>query len=208
MKTLLLLATCIILVGCGRQSESHREVADKAEAGERDGAVSRESSLRWATANRREIESAVNEWTRNKIEDTKKSEALSPEVEEKIRQFEALQSELTRRQMESMRMRLPLPPGTGAASPDKEYEALANRVAEAKAPIADILDRRNRLASQYREQFATEKLIAEYAKDRFDLVVDSSDSRFSRSAVLYHKTGEVLDITDGVIRLFNEKAKP
>jgi hypothetical protein len=51
-------------------------------------------------------------------------------------------------------------------------------------------------------------LIAEYVKDRFDLVVDSSDERYSRSAVLYRTTGEVLDITDAVIKLFKEKAKP
>jgi hypothetical protein len=54
-------------------------------------------------------------------------------------------------------------------------------VAAAKAPLADILERRSRQASQYRGQFSTESLIAEYAKDRFDLIVDSSDERMCSS---------------------------
>ena len=44
-------------------------------------------------------------------------------------------------------------------------------------------------------------------KDRFDLVVDSSDERFSHSAVLYRTSGEVLDITEGIIKLFKERTK-
>jgi len=44
--------------------------------------------------------------------------------------------------------------------------------------------------------------------DRFDLVVDSSDEHLSRSAVLYRRTGEVLDLTDAIIKLFQEKPKP
>jgi len=39
-------------------------------------------------------------------------------------------------------------------------------------------------------------------------VVDSSDERMSRSAVLYRTNGEAQDITDGVIKLFREKSKP
>ena len=58
------------------------------------------------------------------------------------------------------------------------------------------------------QEFSTESLIAEYARGRFDLVVDSSDEHMSRSAVLYRTNSEVLDITDGVLKLFREKAKP
>ena len=209
MKIHLLLATCLILVGCGRREESQREVLGKLQAIKSELASKRPDTVRWAFANKRTIESAVLQWSRNKMEEAKKSEALSPEVEEKIRQFEALQSELMRKQMDSMRMRLPPRAfASEVSTPDKDYEALSNRVAAAKAPIAEILDRRNRQASQYREQFSTDKLIAEYVKDRFDLVVDSSDEHFSRSPVLYRTTGEVLDITDGIIKLFQEKAKP
>ncbi|MDB6110261.1 MAG: hypothetical protein JWR69_2011 [Pedosphaera sp.] len=143
------------------------------------------------------------------MEEAKKTEALSPEIEEKIRQYEALQTDLLHKQMDAMRLRLP--PRASASevpTPDGDYEALSKRVAEAKVPIADIVDRRSRQASQYRDQYSTDKLIAEYVKDRFDLIVDSSDERFSRSAVLYRTTDEVLDITDGIIKLFKEKTKP
>ena len=207
MKTYLLLAACLILAGCGRQEENHREVLGKLEAIKSDLA-SKRADVRWAFANKREIESAVFQWSRDKMEESKNTEALSPEIEEKVRQYEALQSELFRKQMESMGARLPPRPGAPSSpAPDKNYEALSNRVAEAKAPIADILDRRSKQASQYRNSYSADKLVAEFAKDRFDLVVDSSDERYSRSAVLYRKTDEVMDVTEGVIKLFKEKTK-
>jgi hypothetical protein len=142
-----------------------------------------------------------------KIEEAKKSETLSPEMEEKVRQYEALNSELMRKRIDGIRNR---PPGfgpSGATPSDPDYEALANRVAEAKGPVAEIIDRRNRQSSQFRAEFTADKLVSEYAKGRFDLVVDSSDHVFSKSAVLYRTTGEALDVTDAVIKLFKEKAK-
>jgi hypothetical protein len=192
----------LLLAGCSRQEQTHREEATK------DTAAKGPEPVRWAFANKREIDSAISQWSRTKMEDFKKSEALPPEKEEQVRRYEALQSELMRKQMEAMRRRFPPPPGAPGPAPDRDYETLSNQVAEARAPIADIVDRRSRQASQYREQFTADKLVGEYAKDRFDLVVDSSDQVFSRSAVLYRTSGEVLDITDGVIKLFKEKAKP
>jgi hypothetical protein len=209
MKIYTLLATCLILATCGCQDRSDREVLDKLDAIKSELATQRGGTVRWAFANKREIESAISQWSRNKMEEVKKSEALAPETEAKVRRYEALQTELLHRQVEAMRFRLPPRPGAPETSqPDKEYEALASQAAEAKAPIAELLDRRSRQATQFRDQFSTDKLIAEYVGDRFDLIVDSSDERFSRSAILYRTTGEVLDITDGVIKLFGEKAKP
>jgi hypothetical protein len=198
MRTYLLLTTCLILVGCSRQEESHRGV--KSKGGD---------AVHWAFANKREIDSAIIQWSRDKMEEVKKADALSPQIEEQIRQYEAMQTELMHKKMEARGIRLPQRAGVPETPASNEsYEALSNRVAEARAPIADIVDRRNRQATQYRGQYSTEKLIAEYVKDRFDLVVDSSDERFSRSAVLYRTTDEVLDITDGIIKLFKEKTKP
>ena len=211
MRTYLLLATCLILVGCGRQDESQREVLGELETIKSELASKRVDPVRWAFANKRDIDSAISQWSRDKMEEVKRAEALTPEVEEKVRQYETLQAELLRKRMDTMGFRLPPPPralGSEAPPADKDYEALSNRIAEAKAPIADILERRARQASQYRDQYSTDKLIAEYVKGRFDLVVDSSEERFSRSAVLYRTTGEVLDITDGVIKLLKEKVKP
>jgi chromosome segregation ATPase len=209
MRTYLLLATCLILVGCGRQDESQREVLGKLETIKSELASKRADPVRWAFANKRDIDSAISQWSRDKMEEVKRAEALSPEVEEKVRQYETLQDELMRKRMETMGLKLP-PRALGSEAPpvDKDYEALSKRVAEAKAPIADILERRARQASQHRDQYSTDKLIAEYVKGRFDLVVDSSEERFSRSVVLFRIAGEVLDITDGVIKLFKEKAKP
>jgi hypothetical protein len=209
MKTYLLLAACLILTGCGQQQQSNHEVLGKLEAIQKDLVTRRAEPVHWAFANKREIDSALFQWSRDKMEEVKKSEALPAETEQKIRQYEALQMQLTQKEMEARGFQLPPRAGSlDASAPDETYAALSNRVAAARAPVADILERRSHQASQYRARFSTEKLIAEYAQGRFDLIVDSSDERMSRSAVLYRTNGEVLDITDGVIKLFTEKTKP
>jgi hypothetical protein len=78
---------------------------------------------------------------------------------------------------------------------------LAKKVAEAKEPVAAIVDRRNRQAAQIREKYSVDRLAAEYAKGRYDLVVDSNEK------VLYRSAGEVPDITEGIITFLIEKAK-
>jgi hypothetical protein len=198
MKTYLLLTTCLILTGCSRQASVHRE-AKSEQTGE---------SVRWAFANKSTISTAIYVWSRDKMEEAKKAEKLSPEVEDQIRQYEVLAAELNKKEME-MRMSGSFPaqrPGSAAPTGDKDYDALTQKVAEAKAPIADIIDRRSQQSMQYYSQYTTEKLVAEYVTNRFDLVVDSSSP--SGSAVLYRKSDEVLDITDGVIKLFKEETKP
>jgi len=209
MKTYLLLAACLILVGCERHEQSNRELLGQLEAIKSQLATKPADTMHWAFANKREIDSAVFQWSRDKMEEVKKSEALPPETEQKIVQYEALQMQLVHKEMEGRGFKLA--PRIGAvevSAPDETYEALSNRVAAAKAPLVEILERRNRRASQFRGQFSAESLIAEYVKDRFDLVVDSSDERMSRSPVLFRTNGEVLDITDGIIKLFKEKTKP
>ena len=203
-----MLATCLFLAGCGRQEQNQREVISKLNAITSDLSKSL-APVRWATANKSEITTFIYKCSRDKVEQIKKSDALPPETEAKVLDYEALRMELRRMGVSSPMRRMPLPPGPGQTEPppaDKEYEALSKRVTEAKAPIAAIVDRRERQAAQYREQFSIERLIAEYAKDRFDLVVDSSDDRFSRSAVLYRTAGEVMDITEGIIALMKVKA--
>ncbi len=211
MKIHLLFAACLILVGCGRREQSNAEILGKLEIIQSE-LTKHGGAVRWAFANKSEIDSAIFKWSRDKMEEVKKSEALPPEMEQKIQQYEVLQSQLMRKEMEARGFKLPVRAvreGTPEVSvPDESYEVLSNRVAAAKAPLADILEQRKRQASQYRGQFSAEKLIAEYVKDRFDLVVDSSDERMSWSAVLYRTTGERMDITQAVIGLFKEKAKP
>ena len=206
MKNSLLFAACLILIGCGRQDKGQREILARLDAITSQLASNRTATVRWAFANKREIDSLVFQWSRSKSEDLKKGEALSPEIEQQVRQYESLHGELIRKQADSLRARLPTRLGAPEASgPDADYLALSNRVREAKAPIADVIDRRNRQAADFRDQYSAEKLVAEYARDKFDLVVDSSNEQFSRSSVLYRTNGEVLDITDGVIKLLKEK---
>jgi hypothetical protein len=204
MKAYLLFAACLILAGCSWQKQSQREVLTQLDVIKSELASKRAETPRWAFANKQQIDSAIFQWRRLRMEDIKKAEALAPEIEEKVSQYEALQGELTRKRMDLMRARFPAGPRTPEASaPDGDLQTLSNRVAEARAPIADIIERRNREAAQIRGDYSAEKLVSEYARDRFDLVVDSS--MISRSAVLYRTDGEVLDITDGVIELFRQK---
>src|SRR4051794_19169335 len=104
----LLFTACFVLVGCSRQSEEHREMlgalaAVKSELASRQGVP-----VRWAVASKHEIETAIFRWSREKMEAVKKTEALSPEIEAKVLQFESLQAELMRKKMEMMGVRLPL----------------------------------------------------------------------------------------------------
>ena len=58
------------------------------------------------------------------MEEIKKAEALSPEIEERISQYETLQSELTRKRMDLMNARFPGRPGIPEASAvDREFQS-------------------------------------------------------------------------------------
>lgn len=165
--------------------------------------------MRWAVADKREIESAINAWSEGKIEAAIKAEKLSADEAEKLRQYEAVDTQL----MELLTRRsLNINPATGRPWPsetDAQAEKeLRERLAQARAPIAPILDRRDRLAAQFRKQYNAEQLTAEYVKDRFDLVIDSSEMHSSISPVLYRRPGEALDITEGILKLFKEKTQP
>jgi hypothetical protein len=208
MRGYLLLGVCLLITGCGRGMEGNRDVLNQLAAIKSDLAT-RENPLRWAVANKKEIDSAISSWSHDKLEEFKKSENLSPEMTEKVHQYETLKGELIHKQMESFRVRMskhayPLEP---TPSDDPEYDALAKRVADARMPVAEIMDRRDHQSAEYQHQYATEVLIAEYAKDRFDLVIGAADEPYTHTGVLYHKSAEVIDITEGVIRLLKEKTK-
>jgi hypothetical protein len=204
MKRNYLLAISLILSGCSIQTNSNREVMARLDALQVELAA-KPAQPRWAVANKREIDSAITQWSMARQEDAKKSESLTPEMQEKLVHYDSLQGELMRMQMKLMRNNFPGPYGHESIETNADYAALSKRVAEAKEPVAEIIQRRDRLSSELRNQYKADDLIAEYAKDRFDLVVDSSDAGFSRSGVLYQEGGEVTDITEGVLKLFREK---
>src|SRR5690606_2498366 len=113
--------------------------------------------VRWATAKKRDIDFAIFQRSRETLEKFKKSEALSPEIEAQIAEYEALKSELQKKESGNGLRTIPtrtlrLAPGAdpGPLPPvDPEIEALSKKVVEAKAPIAAIVDRRNRKAVEY-----------------------------------------------------------
>src|SRR5437660_8945642 len=101
MKRYTLLTTCLVLVGCGRQDQNHREVLGKLEIIQSELATNRGDTVRWAFANKRQIDTAIFQWSRDKMEEVKKAERLSPKIEEKILKYEALQTELKRKGMDA-----------------------------------------------------------------------------------------------------------
>lgn len=201
-----MLATCLVLAGCGKQDNTSREVLTKLDSLKSELTAHQGQPVRWATASKRQIESAISEWTRIKTDEANNSETLTPEQREQIRSYEALSSELMQKRMAQRRFPGMMPPGDPInPEADKDYQALSQKVEAAKAPIADLLERRSRLYSQLNDRYKPETLIAEYAKNRFDLVIDVSEMSFNRSSVLFSRSGEALDITDGVIQLFKAK---
>jgi len=211
----MLLAMSVILVGCERQEPQDREILINLEALKHELATNQATSPRWAVVRRNDIQFAIDRWSQDRIEAAKAVETLPPEQAEKLREYESLNNQL-------MRIGMPRPygspmhinPATGYpqsvadTNQEAQYEALSIRVETARAPIASILARRDREAEQIRHQYTSDKLIAEYVGDRFDLVIDSSWISSMNSPILYQKNPEVVDITDGVLKLFQEKTRP
>jgi hypothetical protein len=194
MKIPILLATCVILVGCERQEPQDREILNNLEALKHEFATNQSTSPRWAVVRRNDIQFAIDRWSQDRIEAAKTAETLSPEQATKLSEYESLNNQL-------MRIRMPRPyaspmqinPATGYpqsvadTNQEAQYEALSIRVEAARAPIASILDHRNREAEQIRHQYSPDKLVAEYVTDRFDLVIDSSWIGSMNSPILYQK---------------------
>jgi hypothetical protein len=162
----------------------------------------RTNSVRWAFANKTEIDTAISQWSIERMEEVKKAEQLSPQVEDAIRKYEMLQSELTRKQMEARGFRMPQRIGiTEDPAAGMDIETLSKKVADMRAPIAEILERRDHQSAEYRAQYSTDRLITEYVGNRYDLVVDTAGK------VLYRSAGEVPDITEGILAFFREKTR-
>lgn len=206
MKMLpILLVICVILVGCERQESQDR---------------GRPTSLRWAVAKRSDIQFAIDRWSQDRIAEATSNEKLSPEQAAQMKEYESLNDQLMRfrRPMPytfPMRMSpvaggpfvqsTPMPSPTEDTNREAQYEALLERVGQARAAIQPTLNRRDQEAQQIRRQYTPDKLVAEYVGDRFDVVVDSSYANSMNSPILYQKSPEVVDITDGVLKLLEEK---
>lgn len=215
MKISFLLALCLTVSIChGQEANNQSDILRRLEAVEKE-LKKAQPPVRWATADKSKISTAIYVWTQEKLAQSRAAEALPPEIETKVNEYEKLRTELMYRGsgIRAIPSR-PLRVSAGSAFPvpqpqvappltesEKETEALAKRVAEAKAAVADIIERRERLAAQLRAQYTVENLTAEFAKDRYEVVVDT------REKVIFQSTDYAPDITEGVLALFKEKTK-
>jgi len=210
IRNALVCGICAILVGCRLPEQQDREILSSLKTIKDELATNRPSSIRWAFADRRVIESAIESWSQEQIEKAMRAEVVSAEEAEKLKQYETLSNELGRMQYPNPtyinHLGLPMTSGIDT-NKQSEYDALSARVAQARVPVASVLDRRDREAERIRKQFTPDELTAEYVGDRFDLVVDSSDSNSYRTVLLYRSSGEAVDITDGILKLFKQKTK-
>jgi hypothetical protein len=213
MKPIAFLLTALLLAGCGKHDAADREVLKQLDGLKSELKNQQNQPVRWATANKREIESAINEWGRAKADEAKEKETLTHKQKDDLHNYETLQNELNQKRgygsfFPGRPFASAIDPQTGrpvASEESDAVKALSQQVDEARALVDDILQHRYQIERQYNNQYNVEELVAEYAKDRFDLVVDSSEASFNRSSVLYSHVGESLDITEGVIKLFKEK---
>ena len=93
MKMLYVFAVSLALVGC-RQGDGQQEVVNRLKALETEMAKQRPVPLRWAFADRAKIKEAIQARAREKVEELKKVENLSPEMATKLAEYEALNREL------------------------------------------------------------------------------------------------------------------
>ncbi len=237
MKRCLLLVLCLAAAGC-RQEDHQAEVLARLKTLEAELAK-RPVPVRWAYADKSRIQAAIYARTREKLADLKRADALPPEVEAQVAQYEALHWQLIKPRRKPSTAppsravpdllppkqlsvsHAPISPSappiqSPTASPalptteELDYEALAKRVVDAKAPVAAIVERRAAFATKYHSPQFLEQLVADYVKEKehYDVVVDSSNESLFSRPVLYRTAAEVPDITEGVIKLFQAREKP
>jgi hypothetical protein len=214
MKTYLLLATCLVLVGCNQGEDRQNEIIKKLDSLKSDlvsaGTINTNPPpLRWASANKSDISTVIYQWTAAKAEEAKAAEKLSPDVKAKVAEYEALAGQLNQMRMRNpmLFMARPIRPGQTPEEPtaaQKDYDELTKKVEEAKLPIADVIDKRARESMKLNQKYSVESIVAEYAKGKYDLVVDSG---YGGRGYLYSSSGDVVDITQSVINYFNDKQK-
>jgi len=209
MKLSLLLTACLLLAGCCHETDRSVEVLSKLDALKselgKQPTPTPVATVRWATVDRFKVMTPIYQFTRDKAAELNKAEALPPEIEAQFKAYEALKAEQLRLIIRALPQR-PLRATSGSddiePSPvNTASDELTKRIAEAKAPIAEIVDRRERVANQLREQYSIEHLIENYAKGRYDVVLESHNK------ALYQVAADVPDITENVIALFKEKTK-
>ena len=232
MKALLLVLLAALLCSA-RAADGNLDVNARLKALEDKVArLAEQTPPRWATVDRDRLRNAIHALGREKLETHKQAEKLTPEQVMQVEKYEELNQQLLRlplRQYSSpvraallppmppanltggqapqLVSAIPPPPGKAANEADKEREELARRVAEAKAPVATIVDRRSQITARYYAGEFLTNLIADHVKGRFDLVVDA-DSRYSSDrTILYRAAVNAPDITDELLQFLRERER-
>lgn len=216
MKKYFLFAACLVLAGCGQQEAEHqRQIINKLDSLKSDlvaaGAINTNPPpLRWACASKSDINTVIYQWIQSKTDEARAGEKLSPDVKVKVAEYEALLRQLTQMRISHPQLMMIRPVRAGQVPEEptadqKEYNELAKKVEEAKTPVADIIDKRYRDSMQLNQKYSVENIVAEYAKGKYDVVVDSGFGGGSK--VLYSNSGDVVDITQSVIAYFKDKQK-
>ena len=239
MKIHLLLLTGLLAAGCHQESNQGELTARLKSLETEIAKMPRSAPVRWAIADREKIQSVLNAHAQAQSAALEKAEGVSPEIRAKLAEYETLNRELMEKWQLSLPTRfvptrtlrpLPnlsdftVPPVAPAAAPPtipsppevsaeaKAYAALGERVAAAKAPVAHIVDRRLKLFAKYHGHEFLEQLVSEYAKGRYDLVVEANGRTSSERSVLYNSAaGPPVDLTEEIIKSFREreqKSKP
>ncbi len=239
MKIHLLLFVSLLAIGC-REGNNQDELLARLKTLEAEVAkLPRSTPVRWAIVDREKIKTILATHAQTQSAALEKAESMSPEIRAKIAEYETLNRELMDRWQFSLPTRFvqtrplrPFPnvsdfvdpplgpsvaPPTNPSPPEvsaeaKAYAALRERVAAAKAPVAHIVDRRLQLFAKYHGREFLEQLISEYAKGRYDLVVEANGRTSSERSVLYNgAAGPPHDLTEEIIKFFREreqKTKP
>jgi hypothetical protein len=229
MRTLTLLLLAGLLRSAGTAAETPDVNARLKALEDKVARLAGQTPPRWATVDRDRLRNAIHALGREKLEAHKQAEKLTPEQVAQIEKYEELNQQLLR-----LPLRQYSPPGRSALLPplppanltggqpaqalavvsapakaesdaDKEREELARRVAEAKAPVATIVDRRSQITARYYAGEFLTSLVADHVRGRFDLVVEV-DSRYSSDrTILYRASVNAPDITDELLQFLRER---
>lgn len=209
MKQIFFGLFCLSLCGCGFTEKQRPESDGRLDALSKkldviQAAVqSRGVPVRWAYLNRARFTALTADWNRRKLEEAEQNENFAPEVREKLAEFDRLNEQLRKMQQNAVQTRTsgsaPVPPLTS----NPEFLELRSKVVELSNQLADVLKHRAQLQAHLR--YPLEALVAEYARGRYDLVLDNSQGA---PYIVLHENVEVPDITEAIIRLLKQKDNP
>lgn len=220
-----ILALC--LCACEKSGPTNVEIAGSLKAlDEKLDAISKRiesveaeagATPKWAVADGNRIRSEISMWNSKKTSEQRVEFVVPPELADAYAIYTGLSRQLGRKRDALMREKrqelekvlggdsrrhggYPMFDGHDLETDDPEYHKLVDEVEAARIPVESILNRKS--PPSYESKYTKENLIREYAKGKFEIVVDVS---FENRDQVYSADSERLDITQAVIDLFESK---